>query len=159
MTVERLPQKSAFYQQSCANLSVFIRRSKGVIVMKFKTVFIVAIVIYFVFGLAFIFFPEFMIMRFTKESVLSIPTLFFVRWWGAALLGLGATLLFSLKASPDSIGMRALYIGHGVGHGLHFFVGLADIIGSSPKPTIWIMMVYWFVMTILFGLLAFKKKA
>ena len=126
--------------------------------MKFKTIFIVAIVIYFVFGLAFILFPEFAIMRFSNESALSTSTQYIVRWWGAALLGLGATLLFSLKASPDSIGMRALYIGHGVGHGLHFFVGLADIIRSSPKPTIWIMMVYWFVMTILFGLLAFKKK-
>ena len=127
--------------------------------MKYKTVFIVAIVVYLVFGLAFIFFPKFAIMRFTTESVTSISTQFYIRWWGASLLGLGATLLYSLKASPDSIGMRALYIGHGVVTGLHLLIGLADIIWSSPKPTIWIMMVYWFVMTILFGLLVFKKKA
>ena len=127
--------------------------------MKYKTIFIAAIVIYFVFGLDFIFFPEFAIMRFTKESALSIPTQFFVRWWGAALLGLGATLLFALKASPDSVGVRALYIGHFVHMTVGFIVTIADVIWSSPKPTIWVIVVLFGVFAILFGLLAFKKKA
>jgi len=127
--------------------------------MKYKTIFIAGAVIYLVFGFAFIFFPEFAIMRFTKESMISIPTQFNIRWWGAALLGLAATLLFGLKASPDSIGMRAIYIGNFVHLIVGFFVTIADIIWSSPKPTIWIMVVLFGVFAILFGLLAFKKKA
>jgi hypothetical protein len=72
---------------------------------------------------------------------------------------LGATLLFALKASPDSIGMRALHIGHFVHMILGFFIAIADIIWSTPKPTMWIMVVLFGVFAILFGLLAFKKKA
>jgi hypothetical protein len=113
----------------------------------------------FCFWLSLHLFPEFAIMRFSNESALSIPTQFIVRWWGAALLGLGATLLFALKASPDSIAMRALYIGHFVHMILGFFITIADIIWSNPKPTIWIIIMLFGVMAILFGLLAFKKKA
>ena len=126
--------------------------------MKFKPIFIGAIVVYFVFGLAFFLFPEFAIMRFSTESVLSTSTQYITRWWGAAYIGLGMSLLFALKASPDSIGMRALYIGHFVHLALGFFVTIADLIWGAPKPTLWIVLVLFGVFAILFGLLAFKKK-
>lgn len=127
--------------------------------MKFKTLFIATIVVYFVFGLAFLLLPEFAIMRFSSDSVIPISTQFIVRWWGAAFLGLGATLLFALKSSPDSIALRALFIGHFIHLALGFLVTIADLIWSSPKPTMWVIVVLFGVFAILFGLWAFKKKA
>jgi hypothetical protein len=55
--------------------------------------------------------------------------------------------------------MRALYIGHFFHLGIGFLIALADVIWSSPKPTMWIIVVLYGVFAVLFGLLAFKKKA
>jgi hypothetical protein len=127
--------------------------------MKFKAIFIGAIVIYLVFGIAFTFFPEFAIMRFSNESVISTSTQFIIRWWGAAFLGLGTSLLFALRSSTDSIELRALFIGHFVHLGAGFFITAADIIWGAPKPTIWIILVLFGIFASLFGLLVFQKKA
>jgi len=126
--------------------------------MKYKTIFIVAFVLYLIFGLAFIFLPEFAMSFFDNEPT-SLGKQFITRWWGIALLGLGTTLIFALNASANSIGLRAIKLGHFVHFAAGFFLGIANNIWAEPKTAIWAIVVLFGVFAVLFGMLAFNEKA
>ena len=126
--------------------------------MKYKTIFIFAFILYLIFGLTYIFFPEFAMSYFDTETT-TLAKQFITRWWGVALLGLGTTLIFALKAAPDSIGLRSICIGHFVHFAAGFFLSIANNIWASPKPLMWAIVVLFGIFAVLFGLLVFEKKA
>ena len=125
--------------------------------MKYKTIFIIAFILYLIFGLTYIFFPVFAMSYFDTETT-TLAKQFITRWWGVALLGLGTTLIFALKAAPDSIGLRSICIGHFVHFAAGFFLSIANNIWASPKPLMWAIVVLFGILRFCLGCWCSRKK-
>lgn len=124
--------------------------------MKPRTVFIVSVIPYVVFGLSFLLIPVFTYSRFGYDT-LPIGAEFVMRYFGAALIGFASILTYVLKPSPNIVALRAVYLGHFIYCALAFFIAIANNIITEPKPTMLVMVVIFGFYSVWFGYLAFRK--
>ena len=126
--------------------------------MKHKMVYAVAAIVLFIFGFLFLITPVFglRLYGYDVSAVDLAPTI--ARYWGSAFIGVAFILWLGQKGQADSIGVTAINYGGFALSLSGLVVSVLDVVGGGPNALIWLTVALYAVFTVLYGMLAFKKK-
>ena len=123
--------------------------------MSFKSLMIIKAIICLLFGIAFIFFPGFLLSLFGVK--LSAGGLFPAREYGAALWG-NLMLTWFARNAADSDARRAIILAMFVYDLIGFVVSLVYVLAGTLNALGWLPVIIYLFFTMGFGYFLFKKS-
>lgn len=124
--------------------------------MNQKTIFMVAAVINFIFGIFVLLIPE----TFTSYygNTLSVGGVYFARLWAASVIGL-AVMLWLARDAGASQALRAIIVASFVYVLIGLIVAILSQINGMANALGWTTVLLYLIFTLAFGYLMLKKPA